>query len=132
MGIVTQDTQMFATTIEANIAYGLEHYTRADLEEAAKAAHVHSFVSSFPEGYSTRVGERGVQLSGGQRQRIALARLLIRKPKAGSRPPRSLLPCRDVTRRDGGRPMAVMIIAKRWGGSWGNNDDINRDGGVGV
>ena len=83
MGIVTQDTQIFATTIEANIAYGLDNYTRAELEEAAKAAHVHGFVSSFPEGYSTKVGERGVQLSGGQRQRIALARLLIRKPKVG-------------------------------------------------
>eukprot|EP00951_Prasinocladus_malaysianus_P048698 scaffold661341_cov43-Prasinocladus_malaysianus.AAC.1 len=81
MGIVSQETQVFASSIEENIAYGLEGYTREDLEWAAQQAHAHEFISSFPEGYSTMVGERGVKLSGGQRQRLALARLLIRKPK---------------------------------------------------
>lgn len=83
MGIVTQETQLFACSIEENIAYGLEGYTREDLMEAARQAYAHDFISEFPEGYGTLVGERGVLLSGGQKQRIALARLLIRKPKVG-------------------------------------------------
>ena len=81
MGVVTQETQLFASTIEENIAYGLEGYTQQDLEEAARQAHALEFISGFSEGFSTLVGERGVKLSGGQRQRLALARLLIRKPK---------------------------------------------------
>ena len=81
MGIVTQETQLFANTIEENIAYGLEGYTSGDLEEAARKAHALGFIQSFPDGFATRVGERGVMLSGGQRQRLALARLLIRNPK---------------------------------------------------
>jgi len=81
VGIVTQETQIFASTIEENIAYGMEGYSRDDLETAAKQAHAHDFIMSFPEGYGTLVGERGVKLSGGQRQRLALARLLIRRPK---------------------------------------------------
>ena len=81
MGIVTQDTQVFAASIEENIAYGVEHYSQQDLEAAAKLANAHDFVMGFPEGYSTMVGDRGIRLSGGQKQRIAIARLLFRKPK---------------------------------------------------
>jgi len=81
MGLVAQDTQMFACSIEENITYGLPHYTREELEEAARYANAHDFITRFPEGYATRVGERGVRLSGGQRQRIAIARMLLRRPK---------------------------------------------------
>ncbi|CAK9204177.1 unnamed protein product [Sphagnum jensenii] len=81
MGLVAQDTQMFACSIEENITYGLPHYHPEDVEEAARYANAHDFISRFPEGYATRVGERGVRLSGGQRQRIAIARMLLRRPK---------------------------------------------------
>ncbi|KAL3686419.1 hypothetical protein R1sor_008993 [Riccia sorocarpa] len=81
MGLVAQDTQMFACSIEENITYGLSRYTVEDMEEAARYAHAHDFIMRFPEGYATRVGERGVRLSGGQRQRIAIARMLLRRPK---------------------------------------------------
>ncbi|GJP71877.1 hypothetical protein CLOP_g2672 [Closterium sp. NIES-67] len=81
MGLVAQDTQMWACSIEENIAYGLPTYTRAEVEEAAKHANAHDFITKFPEGYATRVGERGVRLSGGQRQRIAIARMLLRRPR---------------------------------------------------
>ena len=81
MGIVTQDTQIFAASIEENIAYGVDQYSQEDLEAAAKLANAHDFISAFPEGYGTMVGDRGIRLSGGQKQRIAIARLLFRKPK---------------------------------------------------
>jgi len=81
IGIVAQDTQLFNMTIEQNIAYGLESYTKEELHDAARAASAHDFISEFDEGYETRVGERGVRLSGGQKQRIALARVFLRKPK---------------------------------------------------
>jgi ATP-binding cassette subfamily B protein len=81
IGIVAQDTQLFNMTIEQNIAYGLDHYTKEELYDAARAANAHDFILEFDEGYETRVGERGVRLSGGQKQRIALARVFLRKPK---------------------------------------------------
>jgi len=81
MGLVAQDTQLFGTTIEENITYGLEHYTQEQMVAAAKLANAHEFISGFEDGYGTRVGERGVRLSGGQKQRIAIARILLRKPK---------------------------------------------------
>ncbi|CAM6128591.1 unnamed protein product [Calypogeia fissa] len=81
MGLVAQDTQMFACSIEENITYGLTKYRVEDIEEAARYAHAHDFIMRFPDGYATRVGERGVRLSGGQRQRIAIARMLLRRPK---------------------------------------------------
>ena len=81
MGVVTQDTQIFASSIEENIAYGVEGYVQEDLEYAAKMANAHDFISEFPEGYETMVGDRGVRLSGGQKQRIAIARLMMRRPK---------------------------------------------------
>lgn len=80
MALVAQDTQLFAKTIEENIAYGVGSYSREQLEEACIAANAHDFIQSFPEGYRTKVGERGVRLSGGQRQRIALARAILRNP----------------------------------------------------
>ncbi|KAL2630546.1 hypothetical protein R1flu_015232 [Riccia fluitans] len=81
MGLVAQDTQMFACSIAENITYGLRKHTVEDMEEAARYANAHDFIMRFPEGYATRVGERGVRLSGGQRQRIAIARMLLRRPK---------------------------------------------------
>ncbi|KAL2623801.1 hypothetical protein R1flu_008046 [Riccia fluitans] len=81
MGLVAQDTQMFACSIEENITYGLPKYTVEDMEEAARYANAHDFIMRFPDGYATRVGERGVRLSGGQRQRIAIARMLLRRPR---------------------------------------------------
>eukprot|EP01062_Namystynia_karyoxenos_P057576 TRINITY_DN486_c1_g1_i1.p1 TRINITY_DN486_c1_g1~~TRINITY_DN486_c1_g1_i1.p1 ORF type:complete len:940 (+),score=343.52 TRINITY_DN486_c1_g1_i1:124-2820(+) len=82
VGVVSQDTQLFAKTIEYNITYGApDGITKADIELAAKRAYAHEFISSFDEGYQTRVGERGVRLSGGQKQRIAIARAFLRKPR---------------------------------------------------
>jgi len=81
VGVVAQDTQLFANTIEENIAYGVEHYTEEELHEAARLASAHDFIESFEDGYRTRVGERGVRLSGGQKQRIAIARIMLRQPK---------------------------------------------------
>mmetsp|Transcript_574 Transcript_574/g.1160 ORF Transcript_574/g.1160 Transcript_574/m.1160 type:complete len:391 (-) Transcript_574:287-1459(-) len=83
VGYVSQETQMFAKTIEENILYGCEEgeYTQEDLVTACKAANAHDFITSFPSGYQTRIGERGVRLSGGQKQRIAIARMMLRQPK---------------------------------------------------
>ena len=75
IGIVTQDPVLFTGTIKSNIAYSTnDDITDEDVVEAAKLADAHSFIESFPLGYDTQVGERGVQLSGGQKQRIAIAR----------------------------------------------------------
>jgi ABC transporter fused permease/ATP-binding protein len=81
LGMVSQEPVLFAATIEENIRYGRLDATRADIEEAARAANAHDFISGFPEGYATVVGERGVRLSGGQRQRIAIARAILRNPR---------------------------------------------------
>jgi len=83
VALVAQDTQLFAGTILDNITYGLEEdtYTRRDVEEAAKGANAFDFITEFPEGFLTRVGERGTRMSGGQKQRIAIARCLMRKAK---------------------------------------------------
>lgn len=80
MGIVTQETVLFQGTLAENIAYGHPHASRAAIEAAAKRSFAHQFISTFPEGYDTVVGERGMSLSGGQRQRIALARAMLRDP----------------------------------------------------
>ncbi|MEW6130456.1 MAG: ABC transporter transmembrane domain-containing protein [Acidobacteriota bacterium] len=80
IGMVPQETILFSGTVKENIAYGRLDATDEAIENAARAAHAHEFVSEFPEGYNTIVGERGVKLSGGQRQRIAIARALLKNP----------------------------------------------------
>jgi subfamily B ATP-binding cassette protein MsbA len=80
MGIVTQETSLFADTIGYNIGYGRPGATQADIEHAARMAQAHEFVAALPEGYATPVGERGVKLSGGQRQRLAIARAFLKDP----------------------------------------------------
>eukprot|EP00929_Paragymnodinium_shiwhaense_P000294 TRINITY_DN100532_c0_g1_i1.p1 TRINITY_DN100532_c0_g1~~TRINITY_DN100532_c0_g1_i1.p1 ORF type:complete len:957 (-),score=257.01 TRINITY_DN100532_c0_g1_i1:149-3019(-) len=81
-GFVSQDTQLFASSIEENLCYGLgREHTREEMEEACKAANAHDFIMETDEQYETRVGEKGVMLSGGQRQRLAIARCFLRKPK---------------------------------------------------
>ena len=81
IGIVMQDTWLFSTTIRDNIAYGRQDIGLEAIVAAAKAAHAHDFIMSFPNGYDTWIGERGVTLSGGQRQRVAIARAFARDPR---------------------------------------------------
>ena len=80
MAFVPQDVMLFGGTIRENIAYGEPDATDEQIIEAAKKAYAHDFVSAFPEGYQTIVGERGIKLSGGQRQRIAIARAILKDP----------------------------------------------------
>lgn len=81
IGIVPQDTVLFNDTIEYNIAYGSPGASREEIIEAALSAQIHNFVEILPEGYATRVGERGLKLSGGEKQRVAIARTLLKKPR---------------------------------------------------
>jgi ATP-binding cassette subfamily B protein len=80
MSIVPQEAMLFGGTIYENIAYGRPGATEAEIMDAARQAHAHEFIALFPEGYQTRVGERGVKLSGGQRQRVAIARAILKNP----------------------------------------------------
>ena len=80
MGIVPQDTVLFNDTVRYNIAYGRTDATEAEVEQAAKAAHIHEFIAATPKGYDTMVGERGLKLSGGEKQRVAIARTLLKNP----------------------------------------------------
>lgn len=80
IGIVPQDTVLFNDTIYHNIAYGRPEATPAEVERAARLARLHDFVVDLPEGYETRVGERGLKLSGGEKQRVAIARTLLKNP----------------------------------------------------
>ncbi|XP_027085579.1 ABC transporter B family member 10 [Coffea arabica] len=80
IGLVQQEPALFATSIYENIVYGKEGAPESEVIEAAKFANAHSFISALPEGYSTKVGERGVQLSGGQKQRVAIARAVLKNP----------------------------------------------------
>jgi ATP-binding cassette, subfamily B, heavy metal transporter len=81
IGVVPQDTVLFNDTIYYNIAYGRPGASRAEVEEAARHAHIHEFVIGLPDGYETMVGERGLKLSGGEKQRVAIARVILKAPK---------------------------------------------------
>ncbi|WP_298261905.1 ABC transporter ATP-binding protein/permease [uncultured Litoreibacter sp.] len=80
IGVVPQDTVLFNDTVLYNIAYGKAGATRAEIEEAAKAAKIHDFIMDLPDGYETTVGERGLKLSGGEKQRVGIARTLLKNP----------------------------------------------------
>ncbi|MBX3688964.1 MAG: ABC transporter ATP-binding protein/permease [Dokdonella sp.] len=80
IGIVPQDTVLFNDTIYYNIAYGRPQASREEVIAAARAAHIHDFIESLPNGYETNVGERGLKLSGGEKQRVAIARTLLKQP----------------------------------------------------
>ncbi|MBE9162355.1 ABC transporter ATP-binding protein [Tychonema sp. LEGE 06208] len=81
IGIVPQETILFSGTIAQNIAFGQSYYELKDVEKAAQIANAHQFITEFPDGYQTWVGERGVNLSGGQKQRIAIARAVLLAPR---------------------------------------------------
>jgi ATP-binding cassette subfamily B protein len=81
IGVVPQDTVLFNDTIRYNIAYGRPGASQAEIEAAAKRAQVHDFVLRLPDGYETRVGERGLKLSGGEKQRVAIARTILKDPR---------------------------------------------------
>ncbi|MCW5604573.1 MAG: ABC transporter ATP-binding protein/permease [Burkholderiales bacterium] len=81
IGIVPQDTVLFNDTIRYNIHYGRPGASPDEVIEAARAAHIHDFITSLPDGYDTRVGERGLKLSGGEKQRVAIARAILKNPR---------------------------------------------------
>ncbi|UPG72193.1 ABC transporter ATP-binding protein/permease [Roseomonas gilardii subsp. gilardii] len=81
IGVVPQDTVLFNDTIRYNIAYGRPDATQEEIEQAARLAQVHDFVLRLPDGYDTRVGERGLKLSGGEKQRVAIARTILKDPR---------------------------------------------------
>jgi len=81
IGVVPQDTVLFNDTIRYNIAYGRPGATQEQIEQAARQAQVHDFVLRLPDGYDTRVGERGLKLSGGEKQRVAIARTILKNPR---------------------------------------------------
>jgi ATP-binding cassette subfamily B (MDR/TAP) protein 1 len=78
--LVSQEPTLFAGTIRENIVYGTETASEAEIEDAARSANAHDFISNLKDGYGTWCGERGVQLSGGQKQRIAIARAILKNP----------------------------------------------------
>ncbi len=81
VGVVLQDNFLFDDTIEYNIRYGRTRANRDDVERAARLAHCHEFITAFPDGYDTVIGERGIKVSGGQRQRLAIARAILADPR---------------------------------------------------
>ena len=81
IGVVPQDTVLFNDTIYYNIAYGRPGASPAEVEEAARLARIHDFIMSLPDGYQSRVGERGLKLSGGEKQRVAIARTILKRPR---------------------------------------------------
>ncbi len=81
LGIVPQDTVLFNDTVFYNIQYGRPSATPSEVEEAARLAQIHDFVMGLPDGYNTRVGERGLKLSGGEKQRVAIARTILKQPQ---------------------------------------------------
>ncbi|MGL5271349.1 MAG: ABC transporter ATP-binding protein, partial [Selenomonadaceae bacterium] len=81
IGIVPQETMLFSGTVAFNIRYGRLDATEEEIVAAAKAANAHEFIMGLPEGYDTKIGERGSSLSGGQRQRISIARAILKNPR---------------------------------------------------
>lgn len=81
IGIVPQETMLFSTSVRENIRYGRLNATEEEIVQAAKDANAHDFIMALPEGYDTKIGERGLNLSGGQRQRIAIARAILKDPR---------------------------------------------------
>src|SRR6516162_8222956 len=81
IGVVPQDTVLFNDTIYYNIAYGRPEAARPEIEEAARLASIHDFITTLPDGYETMVGERGLKLPGGEKQRVAIARVILKSPK---------------------------------------------------
>jgi ATP-binding cassette subfamily B (MDR/TAP) protein 1 len=81
IALVSQEPALFGGSIRENISFGNPNCSRTEIEEAAKEAYIHKFISSLPEGYETQVGESGAQLSGGQKQRIAIARAILKKSR---------------------------------------------------
>lgn len=81
VGVVSQEPLLFSSSIAENIRFGRPGATDAEVEAAARAANAHDFIAKFPDGYATKVGERGVQLSGGQKQRVAIARAVLKDPR---------------------------------------------------
>jgi ATP-binding cassette subfamily B protein len=81
IGIVPQDTVLFNDTVYYNILYGRPDASPAEVEEAARLARIHDFVMGLPDGYQTKVGERGLKLSGGEKQRVAIARVILKRPR---------------------------------------------------
>ncbi len=80
IGVVPQDTVLFNDSIQYNIAYGRPEASEAEIQAAARLAHIHELIMSMPEGYRTVVGERGLKLSGGEKQRVAIARTILKNP----------------------------------------------------
>ena len=81
IGLVPQETMLFSTSVMENIRYGRLEATDEEVIEAAKAANAEEFIKELPEGYDTKLGERGLNLSGGQRQRLAIARAILKNPR---------------------------------------------------
>lgn len=106
IGIVLQETTLFATTIRENIAFGRPDATDEQVMDAARAAQAHDFIMAAPDGYDTRVGEQGHTLSGGQRQRVAIARALLKDPR--------ILILDDATSSvDAGTEQAIQLALER-------------------
>ena len=80
LGVVTQQSILFNDSILNNIAFGVENATQADVEKAARIANAHDFISAFPDGYNSNIGDGGSKLSGGQKQRISIARAVLKNP----------------------------------------------------